>query len=386
MVDEADQAKGRRPVVILSTADFDSDVWTNKQHIAVRMAEHRPVWYIESLGLRRPTITLVDLRRIISKLRGGSPSRAARPRPAGLTIVSPTVIPLHGVAPVRAINRLLLRRTLRKLPEVYDLWSFPPVTYGIERRASRVVYHSVDLLHALPGVPTRYYLTAERSLLAVADHVIASSAGVEAHLRSSGRNDVLRWENVADTELFSAAQSSSRRPQAVFAGNLTPSKIVLELIAAVADAGIDVVVAGPRAIDGRDDPHIDRLLSHPRVNYVGVLEQSELAALVGQSMVGLIPYQVNDYTQGVFPMKVYEYLAGGVEVVSTPLPSLLSRDIWGLSIESDASSFVAAVRRAIDGFDEAGSRRRSESAAPHSWTARVADCERLLDAANEVLS
>ena len=42
------------------------------------------------------------------------------------------------------------------------------------------------------------------------------------------------------------------------------------------------------------------------------LREADLAREVGRSTVGLIPYQVNDHTAGVFPMKVYEYLAAGL--------------------------------------------------------------------------
>ena len=49
---------------------------------------------------------------------------------------------------------------------------------------------------------------------------------------------------------------------------------------------------------------------------------AELAHLYRQCTVGLIPYVVNDYTQGVSPLKTYEYLAAGLCVVSTGVPSV----------------------------------------------------------------
>ena len=56
-------------VIILSTADWDHPLWTNKQHTALALAAagHR-VLYVESLGLRAPRAGRRDLKRIARRL------------------------------------------------------------------------------------------------------------------------------------------------------------------------------------------------------------------------------------------------------------------------------------------------------------------------------
>ena len=61
--------------------------------------------------------------------------------------------------------------------------------------------------------------------------------------------------------------------------------------------------------------------------------------------MGLIPYCVSPYTQGVDPLKVYEYLAAGLAVVATPLPSLAGAT-GEVAIES-GSDFVGAVLKEL---------------------------------------
>ena len=133
--------------MILSTADFAAAAWTNKQHLARELARRLPVTYIESFGLRKPTLGATDLRRMAGRLRSSRTVTTSSPNTWGVDVVHPIVIPLHGVAPVRALNKHLVKR----LPVEGDdavLWTFSPVTYGLEDRFARTVYHSVDLLHA----------------------------------------------------------------------------------------------------------------------------------------------------------------------------------------------------------------------------------------------
>ncbi|HHT1096702.1 TPA: glycosyltransferase, partial [Enterobacter hormaechei] len=58
-----------KDIVVLSTADWDNPFWTNKQHVALELANrgHR-VLYIESLGLRRPSVNKKDLSRIFRRV------------------------------------------------------------------------------------------------------------------------------------------------------------------------------------------------------------------------------------------------------------------------------------------------------------------------------
>ena len=379
----------KRTVTILSTADFASDIWTNKQHLASGLSKSHHVVYIDSMGLRAPTFSRADLGRIAQRLM----RKSDRPRGTASTristqdtiqVVPPRVIPFHGSRPVRFINGLLLRRqVLAKIPASNRdvLWSFSPLTYGLEKHFSTVVYHSVDLLHTFPGVPKRALLSAETHLLPECDAVIASSAGVAAHLNALGAMEVTLWENVADTELYAAKSSASPRPRAIFSGNLTPTKIDFDLLEKVIESGIELAIAGPVSIDGTDGvAQIGRLLQHPNVTYLGTLDREQLAYEVGNSQVGLIPYALNTNTEGVFPMKVYEYLAAGLAVVSTPLKSLTSRgSIDGLALV-EARQFAEAVEQAIRDYSLAAAADRKLSAVPHSWTSRTKEAEALLQA------
>lgn len=367
-------------VVILSTADMKSAVWTNKQHLAVRLAALHETVYIESLGLRKPRLARKDLQRIFARIYSPSSVSKEPNQASKLLVVKPHVIPFHSNRIISFMNGIFLRTQIRRLlagqKSKSVLWTFSPVTYNIEGYFDRVVYHSVDLLHEIRGLPADLLLTEERRLVEKADVVIASSRAVHRHLTSLGVSDVRLWENVADTELYMSA-NPERLPRAVFAGNLTPGKVDFELLLAVAETGVDVVLAGPVGIDGtQDDGLLSRLLAHKRISYVGNLPPLELAELLNSCTVGLIPYLQNPYTAGVFPMKVYEYLASGLTVVATPLPSLSEVDEPSIII-ADNDHFGSEVLNNIHSSFARVADNRLQSRG-HSWVDRTAQAHELL--------
>ena len=98
-------------IVLLSTADWDHPLWTNKQHTALSLhrAGHR-VLYIESLGLRPPRADRQDRQRIVKRLRRMfRPPRQVEP---GLWIWSPMVIPGGTRGVLMRINRVLFSSAL----------------------------------------------------------------------------------------------------------------------------------------------------------------------------------------------------------------------------------------------------------------------------------
>lgn len=372
-------------VLILSTADWDRPLWTNKQHLASRLAPHVRVTYVDSLALRRPGLSREDLARIGSKVRaalrparsGSGPGAGAAGLPENLSVVSPRVIPFHRRRPVVwSLNRASLRQQLKPwLATPHEdrvLWAFSPVTYDLELEASQTIYHCVDLLQSFPGVDGRALDEGELRLARAGAIGIASSRPLADHLRSVGFERVLLWENVADVELMASQAVGPRSAgSVVFAGNLTPTKVDVEILRAIADSGdLELHLAGPIADGGGTFPELAWVHEHPRVVLHGVLSPAQLGALLGTCTVGVIPYLVNDYTTGVFPMKVYEYLAAGLAVVSTPLPALDGNGDVGV-VSGSSAAFVDAVRARAGVPASELVAERFEAARSHSWEARA---------------
>ncbi|PEA54440.1 glycosyl transferase family 1 [Bacillus pseudomycoides] len=67
-----------------------------------------------------------------------------------------------------------------------------------------------------------------------------------------------------------------------------------------------------------------KLNEYKNVVLTGQVPKDELQQYLEQMDYGLIPYKVNQFTEGVFPTKLFEYLGAGVPVISTPIPEVVN--------------------------------------------------------------
>ena len=370
-----------RDIVCVGFADWRSELWTNQQHLMSRLARRNRVLFVESLGLRRPTVAARDLRRMLRRLASGL--RGPR-RDGAVDVLSPLVIPAHGNRLARAINarllpRLVKRATARLGFERDILWAYvPQAELLLETLRPRVViYHCVDDIAAQRGVDSSSFRAAEERFVRRADLVLASAPALFERMSTMSHN-VLYAPNVTDHELFAGALDQGPvdpavealpRPRVVFTGAVVGTKLDFDLIVELARLRPDwsFALVGPVGVG---DPHTDvsPLSRLPNVALLGPRRYDELPEVLRGADAGFIPYAVNDLTRSVFPMKVYEYLSAGLPVVSTPLPAL-----EGLEEVVRASGAEEMAQRLEERLTEGPERRaeRSRRAARYSWDTRL---------------
>ncbi len=373
-----------RDIVCVGFADWDTELQTNQHHLMRRLAADNRVLFVESLGLRRPQLAARDVRRMARRMRAGlrGPRRAD-----GLQVLSPLVLPLHANRLARALNArllpLLVRRATRKLDFRRPiLWSYVPQAEVLldALDPSLVVYHCVDDISAHPSIDADSFLAAERRFAARADLVLASAPTLERRMKELASN-VLYAPNVADTELFAGALSDGPvdpsiaalpHPLIVFCGAIVSTKLDFELIASLAGARRDwsFALVGPV---GPGDPRVDpSMLSAERnVHLLGMRSYEQLPEVLRGADAGLIPYAINELTSSVFPMKVYEYLAAGLPVVSTPLPAL--EGVEGVSTAEDAENMARLLDEELASDSPSRRAERSRLASSHSWDERLSE-------------
>jgi glycosyltransferase involved in cell wall biosynthesis len=104
--------------------------------------------------------------------------------------------------------------------------------------------------------------------------------------------------------------------------------------------------------------------------------REQIRALIGAADVGLIPHVSSPLTRAMSPLKLYEYLAGGLPVVATDLQPM--RGVGeGVELIEPGGDYAEGVRSAL-ARGRAGEHERNAFIAEHSWASRQ---EALLDLA-----
>jgi glycosyltransferase involved in cell wall biosynthesis len=392
MVDAPTQAQQHKPalrdrdIVCVGFADWQTELWTNQHHLMSRLAEHNRVLFIESLGLRRPQLASRDLARIARRLRSG----LSGPRlHDGVWVQSPLVLPLHSLPVARKINARLLpalvhRGTMRLGSSRPILWSYVPQAEVLldALDPALVIYHCVDDIAAQPGIDGESFRAAERRFAARADLVLASAPGLAQRMRTLN-DSVMFAPNVADTDLFATALEDGAidpalevlaHPRIVFTGAVVATKLDLALIVALARMlpESSIVLVGPIGL-GDPTTDVSELEAEPNIHLLGRRAYAELPAILRGADAAIIPYAHNTLTDSIFPMKVYEYLAAGLPVIATRLPSLEGVD--GVRFADSAQAMAQIVTEEIAADSPAARRKRSALAAGHSWEHRIEEIE-----------
>lgn len=372
-IDPALASLERRDVVLLATADWDHPFWTNKQHVALTLAElgHR-VLYVESVGLRAPRLEGQDVFRIWRRLRRGlRPPRQVAPQ---LWVWSPLLIPAAHTGWRRRLNQLLFSSGLWLWRSWLGLradlfWTYNPLTGLLlnlplkDYRQS--VYHCVDDLAAQPCMPSALIAAEEEKLCRLSDQIFVTSPEL-LRTRSAYNYSIRYHSNVADVSHFAAARNQlgiipgdlaqlPRGPRLGFIGAISRYKLDLDLVATLAAHRPDcqIVLIG-RVGEGDPGTALESLMHYANVHHLGPKPYAQLPDYLRGFDAALLPCPLNDYTRSMFPMKFFEYLAAGVPVVATDLPALYEyRDLAQLCVTSH--DFLEA----IDDLLSRGDRRES---------------------------
>jgi glycosyltransferase involved in cell wall biosynthesis len=366
-----------------------SDDWgrhpSSCQHLIRQLLGRYQVYWVNTIGTRRPRLDLATLRRAGEKLRHWvrrRPAEAGPSRQEGPCVLSPRMWPWFGSSLSRRINRFLLVRQLRPLlsslsepavaittiPIVADLVGALPVRHW--------VYYCVDDFSTWPGLDSRPLRRMEDDLVRRVDRALAVSETLQQKLAGMGRRgpllthgvDVDFWRGGADGAPLPQLEGLER-PLVVFWGAID-QRMDLAFVRHLAD-GLGrgtVVLAGPE-----DSPAPD-LTGLKGVVRVGVLPFATLPCLAEESSVLIMPYADLPVTRAMQPLKLKEYLATGKPVVVRALPA--TRD-WAdcADLADTPESFVVAVRRRLESGVPEEQRAARGRLAGESWAEKARQFE-----------
>ncbi len=333
--------------------------WTFIQMLALALARRNDVLYVDTpLSVAR--VRPATARRLLPYREPGPAERLTLLRSAG--IPAQRADWLWWAAAHLTARRVW--RTYARAGERPDLlWAFTP--------------YALELAARFPGIAVVYWtgdherlLPREDELYRRADAVLCVSRPVEERLRAVYGDKVHFAPVAVDFDRFDAARRAGAagpalaglpRPIAGYAGSVN-RRLDFELIVEVARSfDGSVVLAGPESLRDEQRAALD---AEPNIVRLGPQTMERLAPLMLGFDLALIPYLEDEFNLNCNPVKFYEYLALGLPVVTTGIPTLTEFD--GPASIGPRATFV---ERALAMLGSADDPRRVEIARAHSFDA-----------------
>ena len=368
-----------RENIICFAKDWNEDP-TSNHHVMIEMAKTHKVLWLNSVATRTPNLKSArDLRKIVNKL--GAFFRGPEKIHDNLWVYTPIVLPFPHSAAARAVNRQILRATLRALRlalgmHEFQLWTFLPnvADYVGTLGESLVVYYVVDEWSMFSYIDTEKTVAAERDLLARADVVFAvchaltenkRAQNPETHLSTHGVDHALFARALDPATTVPADLAALPRPVIGFYGTLQ-DWVDLDLIAFLAERHPEWSIA----LIGQALADTSKVARFPNVHLLGRKPHAELPSYCKGFDVGIIPYVISERMKYVNPIKLREYLSAGLPVVSTAVPEVAFYGQY-CTMAGDYPAFEQGVIAALAGDSPERRRARSQAMTGETWAAKV---------------
>ncbi len=386
------------PPIVCAGRDPWEGPWRNRHYLLSRLARRAPVLYVEPRPYLReaakhrrllwphmsqPLVTSPDLH--VLKL----PVWAARSGRAILKTVSDALAArlLRG-----GLHRALQAYPKERYPDLPKpiLWLTAPDQVDILRLvdARIVVYHVVDDYTAyeadhLPPQRLRDLQARHELLLRRADLVLATHPALVGQIRPLNEHvhlvpngvDIAQFQKALAVPGLPPELEAIPQPRVGYVGVIN-DKIDLGLLRLLVERlpHVHLVLIGPDMLRHRADERA--LLDHPRIYQLGFRPPAQLPLYMKGLDVALMPYRLNRWTAHIDPLKLYEYFALGLPVVSTPIPAV--RRVHNLLYVGEGNAFVEAVAVALEEASPDLRAQRQAFAQANTWDERAALVETLL--------
>ncbi|MGB9694990.1 MAG: glycosyltransferase [Caldisericaceae bacterium] len=258
-------------------------------------------------------------------------------------------------------------------PEI--VWNYMPfLPEVLQNLNAKKVYDCVDDHSAYPGLINPDFVDElERETVKISDAVIVTNETLKDKLSLYGKQPTVLGNGV-DWALFSEGlfdKPAQIKKQIIYVGAIA-EWFDLNLILAVAKKLPDykILIIGPVSVD------IAKLASAPNVQFKGKMTQQEFAPILRESAAAIIPFKVNKLTERIDPLKLYEYFAAGVPVVSTRVGGTKEFPVF---VADSESQFIEKIKEAIETDSNEKRLSRSMSVKQFSWETKYAIVDKIIE-------
>lgn len=312
---------------------------SSTQYLVAQLAANRKVLWVNSIGLRQPSITVKDTQRVFVKLsqfigknaksvfnKTDPATQEIAYKPDNITVLNPITIPAPQSDVARKLAVSMLANQINPMITKLKLnnpilWTSLPTAVDMINAlgVEKVVYYCGDDFSALAGVDHDTIAKREDELIRKSDLIIAASETLTARFPRKKSHCI---EHGVDFELFtqpcSRAEDLPKETELIagFYGSIN-EWFDLELLATVATkmSNWHFVLIGEIHIDVSSLKHLKN------IHFLGAKPHSELPRYSQHWNASILPFIQNDQIKACNPLKLSEYLAAGQPIISTHFPA-----------------------------------------------------------------
>jgi glycosyltransferase involved in cell wall biosynthesis len=284
-------------------------------------------------------------------------------------------------------NAWLLRNSIKKAlkqlgmqQNLINITSFNPAMgemTGRRFKEKTLIYHCYDELKGASIWNRKHGLRHEGNFMKMVDAVIVTSQGLYDSKKGLTKRCFI-VKNAVKVELFKKG----------FNKDVDPGKKIIGYVGSIDDRfDYDMLQYLFIQMPDTDFIFVGRILSerggailkkYANVKLEGAKKPEELPPYLKTFSAGIIPFIKDDFTKGIYPMKINEYLAAGLPVVSTDFGDLSDFESL-IKITNDKDIYMRYLIDEISNDSPEKRQLRLKTAEGNTWEKRADELSAVIE-------
>jgi len=390
-------------IIIVGQQAWDTEIGSNCKNIAVEMAKHHRVLYVNS-PLKRKALLKKEkddsTKKRISIIQNKE-TNIFEVEPNLYTLYPDTILESVNFLPdnfifdvINKINNKRFAKAIQKAIKALDFKDFVLFNdndiydsfYLKDYLKPKIsIYYSRDFMLGT-DFWRRHGNRLEPLLISKSDLAVANSVYLANYCKQYNEKAFYVGQG-CDFELFTnpdllyhPKDIPSQKPIIGYVGNLSSLRLDLDIIEHIATSKPEwnIVLVGPMDHDFQQS----KLHHIPNVFFLGQKAIKELPGYINSFDVCINPQKLNKVTIGNYPRKIDEYLALGKPVVATQTEAMETFSNY-VYLAQDKTEYIQYINQALNENDINIKKQRINFALSHTWENSVIE---IYKAINQVIT
>lgn len=372
-------------LIILAFSKWDGEYSSTTFSLAKEFSNSNKVIYID-----RPITWKDYIVNIFNKNKKLKPSKTRlKYLNENLIIFTPPItIPINFLSrnylykKLKKINEKIIFKSLNKYLKSIDFNNYiylnifnPFFDHTNHLNPILSIYYTVDNI-AESAYVKKHGIWLEPEMISKSNFNFATSIMLQ-NCNKKYNQDMYYLPNAADLKIFDMSKHFNKPVELkdlnseiiTFVGHLD-YRTDIDILRVISKNHINktLLIIGPTSLP-KDIK--DELMSYENILFVGSQPIEKIPAFLKHSTCAIIPFKCNDLTKGIYPLKINEYLAMGLPVISTYFSDDIVKFRNIISLAKNPKEFSDLIEWELKNDEPSKVEQRIKTANENTWSKRV---------------